>query len=80
MKGLSHLPIIVDPSHSGGRRELVAPLSRAAVAAGADGFMVDVHSAPETAVVDGAQAILPSEFAALMEDIRALAAVMGMTL
>ena len=59
---------------------LVAPLSRVAVAAGADGFMVDVHSAPETAVVDGAQAILPSEFAALMEDIRALAAVMGMTL
>jgi len=80
VKGLSHLPIIVDPSHSGGRRELVAPLSRVAVAAGADGFMVDVHSAPETAVVDGAQAILPSEFAALMEDIRALAAVMGMTL
>jgi len=80
VKGLSHLPIIVDPSHSGGRRELVAPLSRVAVAAGADGFMVDVHSAPETAVVDGAQAILPSEFAELMEDVRALAAVMGMTL
>ena len=80
MKSLSHLPIIVDPSHSGGRRELVAPLSRVAVAAGADGFMIDVHSAPETAVVDGAQAILPSEFAELMEDVRALAAVMGMTL
>jgi 3-deoxy-7-phosphoheptulonate synthase len=80
LKGLSHLPVVVDPSHSGGRRELVAPLSRVSVAAGADGFMVDVHPAPETAVVDGAQAILPSEFAELMDDIRALAAVMGMTL
>jgi 3-deoxy-7-phosphoheptulonate synthase len=80
LKGLSHLPVVVDPSHSGGRRELVAPLSRVSVAAGADGFMVDVHPAPETAVVDGAQAILPSEFADLMNDIRALAAVMGMTL
>lgn len=80
LKGLSHLPVVVDPSHSGGRRELVAPLSRVAVAAGADGIMIDVHPAPETAVVDGAQAILPGEFADLMEDVRALAAVMNMTL
>ena len=77
VKGLSHLPIIVDPSHSGGRRELVAPLSRIAVASGADGFMVDVHPAPETALVDGAQAILPGEFAELMADVRALCEVMG---
>ncbi|GMQ85191.1 MAG: 3-deoxy-7-phosphoheptulonate synthase [Acidimicrobiia bacterium] len=77
VKSLSHLPIIVDPSHSGGRRELVAPLARAAVACGADGFMVDVHPAPETALVDGPQAILPSEYEALMDDVRALADAMG---
>ena len=77
LKELSHLPVIVDPSHSGGRRQLVAPLTRVAVAAGADGFMVDVHHAPETALVDGAQAIVPGEFAALMDDVRALAEVMA---
>lgn len=77
VKSLSHLPIIVDPSHSGGRRELVAPLARAAVACGADGFMVDVHPAPETALVDGPQAILPAEYEALMDDVRALADAMG---
>jgi 3-deoxy-7-phosphoheptulonate synthase len=77
LKGLSHLPVIVDPSHSGGRRQLVAPLARVAVAAGADGFMIDVHHAPENALVDGAQAILPVEFAELMDDVRALADVMG---
>jgi len=76
VKGLSHLPIIVDPSHSGGRRQLVAPLTRVAVAAGADGFMVDVHPSPETALVDGPQAILPGEFADLMDEVRALAAAM----
>lgn len=80
VKELSHLPIIVDPSHSGGRRRLVGPLLRAGVAAGADGFMVDVHPAPETALVDGPQAILPSEFAELMDDVRALAGVLGFTL
>jgi len=77
IKGLSHLPVIVDPSHSGGRRQLVAPLARSAVAAGADGFMIDVHPAPETALVDGPQAILPTEFADLMHEVRALALVMG---
>jgi 3-deoxy-7-phosphoheptulonate synthase len=80
VRGMSHLPIVVDPSHSGGRRELVAPLSRAAVAAGAHGFMVDVHPSPETALVDGPQAILPREFAALMEDINRLVDVAGMEL
>jgi len=78
IKSLSHLPVIVDPSHSGGRRYLVAALTRAGVAAGADGFMVDVHPAPETAAVDGAQAILPGEFAELMEQVRGLLEVMGM--
>ncbi|MDJ0496654.1 MAG: 3-deoxy-7-phosphoheptulonate synthase [Acidimicrobiia bacterium] len=76
VKELSHLPIIVDPSHSGGRRSLVPALTRTAVAAGADGFMVDVHPAPETALVDGPQAILPSEFADLMSQVHAMLAVM----
>jgi 3-deoxy-7-phosphoheptulonate synthase len=80
LKQLSHLPVIVDPSHSGGKRSLVAPLTRAAVAAGADGFMVDVHPSPESALVDGPQAILPSEFAALMDDVRALATIVGTAL
>jgi 3-deoxy-7-phosphoheptulonate synthase len=75
LKELSHLPVIVDPSHSGGRRSLVAPLTRIAVASGADGFMIDVHPAPETALVDGPQAILPAEFAVLMDQVRALRAV-----
>ncbi|MGZ8784394.1 MAG: 3-deoxy-7-phosphoheptulonate synthase [Acidimicrobiia bacterium] len=78
VKALSHLPVMVDPSHSGGHRYLVAPLARAAIAVGADGFMVDVHHAPDTALVDGAQAILPSEFAALMDDIRRLAAALNL--
>ncbi|MDH3756055.1 MAG: 3-deoxy-7-phosphoheptulonate synthase, partial [Acidimicrobiia bacterium] len=69
-----------DPSHSGGHRYLVAPLTRVAVVSGADGFMVDVHPAPETALVDGAQAILPDEFAELMEQVRNLAAVIGLEL
>jgi len=78
VKRLSHLPIMIDPSHSGGHRYLVAPLTRVAVVSGADGFMVDVHPSPEEALVDGAQAILPAEFAALMVEVRALAAVMGL--
>jgi len=80
VKGLSHLPIVVDPSHSGGRRELVAPLSRAAVAVPADGIMVDVHPDPETALVDGAQAMLPGDFAELMAQLRSLAAAMALEL
>jgi 3-deoxy-7-phosphoheptulonate synthase len=79
VKRLCHLPVMVDPSHSGGRRELVAPLARAAVAVGADGIMVDVHPTPDTAKVDGAQALLPAEFADLMETVWSLAAVMGFT-
>ncbi len=79
VKGLSHLPIIVDPSHSGGRRALVAPLTRAAVAVGADGVMIDVHPSPETAQVDGEQALLPGEFATLMDEVRAVAGALGRT-
>ena len=77
LQSLSHLPVIVDPSHSGGRRELVGPLTRAAVAIGADGLLIDVHPAPEEALVDGAQAILPDEFEALMDEVRALASAIG---
>jgi len=79
VKGLSHLPVIVDPSHSGGRRGLVAPLALAGVAAGADGLMIDVHPAPETALVDGSQAILPEELSALMEKIGGIATALGRT-
>jgi 3-deoxy-7-phosphoheptulonate synthase len=78
IKGMSHLPILVDPSHSGGRRELVAPLARAAVGVGADGIMVDVHPTPDVAKVDGAQALLPAEFADLMRTVRAMAEVLGL--
>jgi 3-deoxy-7-phosphoheptulonate synthase len=74
---LSHLPIIVDPSHSGGKRELVAPLARAAVAVGADGIMVDVHPKPEVALCDGPQAITTEEIAELVADIIAIAKAVG---
>jgi 3-deoxy-7-phosphoheptulonate synthase len=77
VQALSHLPVVVDPSHSGGRRWLVSPLTMAALAVGADGVIIDVHPAPETALVDGPQAIRPGEFADLMERVRAVAAVLG---
>jgi 3-deoxy-7-phosphoheptulonate synthase len=80
VRGLCHLPVIVDPSHSGGRSTLVAPLSRAAVAVGAHGVMIDVHPSPETALVDGAQAILPAEFADLMAQMQAVAEALGLQL
>lgn len=73
-KSLSHLPVVVDPSHSAGRRDLVAPLARAAIAAGADGVMVDVHPDPDSALVDGAQALLPGEFDELVVELRRVAA------
>jgi 3-deoxy-7-phosphoheptulonate synthase len=72
-KGLTHLPVMVDPSHASGRRDLVAPLARAAVAVGADGVLIDVHPSPDTALVDGAQALLPAEFADLMTTLEAVA-------
>jgi 3-deoxy-7-phosphoheptulonate synthase len=68
----SHLPIIVDPSHAAGRRDLVGPLARAAVAAGCDGLMIEVHHEPEKAMSDGAQSLFPNQFQALMEEIKGL--------
>ncbi len=77
VKGQSHLPIIVDPSHATGRPDLIPAMSRAAIAAGADGVHVEVHSCPEQALSDGPQALLPKQYAALMADLRRLAEVMG---
>jgi 3-deoxy-7-phosphoheptulonate synthase len=68
----SHLPIIADPSHAAGRRDLVGPLARAAVAAGADGLMIEVHHEPEKAMSDGAQSLYPDQFRTLMEEIKGL--------
>ncbi|HEY1611760.1 MAG TPA: 3-deoxy-7-phosphoheptulonate synthase, partial [Paraburkholderia sp.] len=77
---LSHLPIVVDPSHGTGRRNKVLPLSRAAVAVGADGILVEVHHDPAHALSDGPQSILPDEFDHLVGEVRAIAAVLGRTL
>jgi 3-deoxy-7-phosphoheptulonate synthase len=77
VKGLSHLPILVDPSHGTGRRDKVAPLSRAAVAVGADGIIVEVHHDPNSALSDGPQSITPDMFDALIADLRQIAPVIG---
>src|SRR5437660_335888 len=79
VKGQSHLPIIVDPSHATGRPDLIPPMSYAAVAAGADGVHVEVHSCPEKALSDGPQALLPPRYADMMKDMRRLAEVVGKT-
>ena len=76
----SHLPVIVDPSHAVGKRHLVAAMARAAVAAGADAVMLDVHPNPEEAMVDGAQALLPHEVVELGEQLAAIAAAVGRTM
>ncbi|MEU9885543.1 3-deoxy-7-phosphoheptulonate synthase [Sphaerisporangium sp. NPDC051011] len=76
---LSHLPVIVDPSHSGGRRDLVLPLTRAAVAVGADGVIIDVHPHPEQALCDGPQALIRDDLEELSRVIRAFAPLMNRT-
>jgi 3-deoxy-7-phosphoheptulonate synthase len=73
IKKLSHLPILVDPSHGTGRRDKVAPMARAAVAAGADGLLIEVHHAPETALCDGAQSLYPWQFRELMSQLNIIA-------
>ena len=76
VKKRSHLPILVDPSHGTGKRHKVLPLSRAAVAVGADGLLVEVHHDPETALSDGIQSILPNEFSSLFSEVQQIAAVL----
>ena len=73
IKKLSHLPILVDPSHGTGRRDKVSPMARAAVAAGADGLLVEVHHAPETALCDGPQSLYPAQFRELMSQLNIIA-------
>ena len=77
IKKLSHLPIIADPSHGTGRRDKVAPMARAAVAAGADGLLIEVHHDPEHALSDGAQSLFPEQFAQLMAELRIIAPAVG---
>ncbi len=77
LKKETHLPIIVDPSHAAGRPDIIPALARAAVAAGADGLIVEVHHDPSHALCDGAQALLPDAFAAMMDDVRRVAAAVG---
>jgi 3-deoxy-7-phosphoheptulonate synthase len=79
IKELSHLPIIVDPSHAAGRREFVIPLSKAAVAVGADGLIVEVHNDPAHALSDGAQSLYLEQFAQLMKEIKMMSKVGGLT-
>jgi len=77
VKSLSHLPIIADPSHGTGRRDKVLPMARAAVAAGADGLIVEVHHDPDHALSDGAQSLKPPQFAEMMDQLRVIAPAVG---
>jgi 3-deoxy-7-phosphoheptulonate synthase len=77
VKHLSHLPVIVDPSHGTGKWKMVAPMARASVAAGADGLMVEVHCNPSEAMSDGPQTLTPENFRVLMQEIQQIAPVMG---
>ena len=77
VKSLSHLPIVADPSHGTGRRDKVLPMARAAVAAGADGLLVEVHHDPDHALSDGAQSLFPQQFAELMDQLRIIAPAVG---
>ncbi len=80
VKTLSHLPIVADPSHGTGRRDKVLPLARAAVAAGADGLLIEMHPEPDHALSDGAQSLHPEQFEELMKQLRAIAPVIGRTI
>jgi 3-deoxy-7-phosphoheptulonate synthase len=77
VKKLSHLPIVADPSHGAGRRDMVAQLARAAVAAGADGLIIEVHNDPDHALSDGAQSMFPGQFDRLMAELRIIAPAIG---
>jgi 3-deoxy-7-phosphoheptulonate synthase len=77
LKQLSHLPVLLDPSHGTGQRSLVGPVARAAIAAGADGLLIEVHPEPDEALVDGAQSLAPDGFARLMDELRAVSEAVG---
>jgi 3-deoxy-7-phosphoheptulonate synthase len=77
VKKLSHLPIVADPSHGAGRRDMVAPMARAAVAAGADGLIIEVHNDPDHALSDGAQSMYPAQFERVMAELRIIAPAIG---
>ncbi|MBI5025433.1 MAG: 3-deoxy-7-phosphoheptulonate synthase [Nitrospirae bacterium] len=77
LKGLTHLPVVVDPSHGVGKWDLVAPMARASIAAGADGLLIEVHTNPEEALSDGEQSLKPKAFKNLMEELRAIAKAIG---
>lgn len=77
LKQLTHLPVVVDPSHSTGKQDLVLPMARAAIAAGADGLLVEVHPNPEEAVLDGAQSITFPQYAEMMQQVKAIAQAVG---
>lgn len=77
IKEISHLPIVIDPSHSTGSWRYVSSMSRAAVAAGADGLIIEVHPEPKRALCDGAQSLKPETFAELMKDVRKIAELIG---
>ena len=80
VKKRSHLPILVDPSHGTGSRDKVTPMARAAVAAGADGLLIEVHDDPDKALSDGAQSLYPEQFEQLMAELRVIAPVLGRSL
>jgi 3-deoxy-7-phosphoheptulonate synthase len=80
LKRLTHLPVIVDPSHGTGHWEYVPAMARAGLAAGADGLLIEVHPRPEEALSDGPQSLKPTRFASLMEELRPLARVLGRSL
>jgi 3-deoxy-7-phosphoheptulonate synthase len=74
---MSHLPIVADPSHGTGRRDMVIPMTRAAIAAGADGILVELHPNPDRAKSDGAQSLYPEQFVKLMHEVRLIASAIG---
>jgi 3-deoxy-7-phosphoheptulonate synthase len=80
LKRVSHLPVLVDPSHGTGRRDSVLPMARAAVAAGADGLLVEVHDHPEAALSDGPQSIYPEQFRSMMNEIEQIAPIVERSL
>jgi 3-deoxy-7-phosphoheptulonate synthase len=77
IKQRSHLPVLVDPSHGTGLRELVGPMAKAALACGADGLLVEVHCDPTQALSDGRQSLFPDQFTAMMRELRTIAAAIG---